>query len=467
MATVKVKSGDNMSALAAKAGVSLAAMKAANPQIANPSLIRPGQVLNIPAAKPKAPVTPKPVTPTPVAPKPVAPTSGVIPGFTPYITPDPDAKKPGDPGFVGPVAPAAPVAPTAPVAPIVPKVWKKAGTVMTANGPVDVDINGVAKDDSVPIAASKEQAVPLKEERTMAIDTFKKTLALFFGETEMTQPWVTALYGVTSKYYKTGSTIDESLNLALQDVRNNPELAPFTKRFKGVYELQDKLAKGEVVRVPTIAEFFKSQQALGDAVVMAGLPELNNREFLGDVLGTGKSVLETTALISQVFAAIDNAPDALKADLQRVAPGVDRTSIAKAILMGKEGAAALNKQIAATSVFSASKSQGIGVDGLGIDMATAADYAARGFGYGESLTGFGNVARGAAPLERLTEISTGKAVTPEQAQKTMQQSIFENNVVAQEQIRIEAEREAARYGGRPGTLGSRSFASRNRANKTI
>ena len=130
--------------------------------------------------------------------------------------------------------------------------------------------------------------------------------------------------------------------------------------------------------------------------------------------------------------------------------------------MGKEGAAALNKQIAATSVFSAAKSQG-----LAVDMGTAADYAARGFGYGESLTGFGNVARGAAPLERLTEISTGKAVTPEQAQKTMQQSIFENNVTAQEQIRIEAEREAARYGGRPGTLGSRSFASRNRANKTI
>ena len=50
--TVKVKSGDSMSALAAKAGVSLAAMKAANPQISNPSLIKPGQVLNVPAAAP-------------------------------------------------------------------------------------------------------------------------------------------------------------------------------------------------------------------------------------------------------------------------------------------------------------------------------------------------------------------------------------------------------------------------------
>ena len=47
---VKVKSGDTMSALAAKAGVSLEAMKAANPQISNPSLIKPGQVLNVPAS---------------------------------------------------------------------------------------------------------------------------------------------------------------------------------------------------------------------------------------------------------------------------------------------------------------------------------------------------------------------------------------------------------------------------------
>jgi hypothetical protein len=47
--TVKVKSGDSMSTIAAKAGVSLAAMKAANPQVANPSLIRPNQVLNLPA----------------------------------------------------------------------------------------------------------------------------------------------------------------------------------------------------------------------------------------------------------------------------------------------------------------------------------------------------------------------------------------------------------------------------------
>lgn len=377
--------------------------------------------------------------------------------------------EPGDAGFVGPVAPVSTASRTDSAASVGPLGGLGAGVVAGVNpspiapvGPI-APVTPIAPiTPIVPADKPIEPPAPTTPERTMAIDTFKNTLALFFGAKEVAQPWVNALYGVTSKYYKTGSTIDESLNLALQDVRNNPELAPFTKRFKGVYELQDKLAGGMAVSVPTIAEFFKSQEALGEVMNRAGFADLATQEFLGDVLGTGKSVAETTALINEVFSAIDNAPEQLKRDLAMVAPGADRTSIAKALLLGSKGAAELNKQIAATSVFSAAKSQG-----LAVDMGTAADYAARGYGYNESLTGFGNVARGQAPLQKLTEISAGRAVKPEDAQKTLQQSIFENNVAAQEQIRLESEKEAARFGGRSGTMGSRSLASRNRANRVI
>ena len=48
MAEVKVKSGDTLSAIAAKNNVSVAAIAAANPQISNLNLIRPGQVVTIP-----------------------------------------------------------------------------------------------------------------------------------------------------------------------------------------------------------------------------------------------------------------------------------------------------------------------------------------------------------------------------------------------------------------------------------
>ena len=299
-------------------------------------------------------------------------------------------------------------------------------------------------------------------DRTLAVDTFKNTLALFFGAKEMSQPWANALFKVVSSYYKTGATIDESLNLALQDARNKPELADFTKRFAGVFALQDRRAAGEAIDVPTIAEFFKSQETLGDRLRQVGLADLATNEILGEVLGTGKSVAAVLGLVNNVFMAIDNAPKALKDDLAAVAPGVDRTSIAKALLLGKRGEEELKKKIDQVKVFSAAKSQGIKIaDDL------AADYAARGIDYGTALEGFGTVAMGSPTMQKLTEISNQTKSTSEAAQQTLMKSIFEKDVKAQEQIRLEAEKEAARFGGASGTMGSRSLASRNRANRAI
>jgi hypothetical protein len=299
-------------------------------------------------------------------------------------------------------------------------------------------------------------------DRTLAQDTFKNTLALFFGANEMSQPWANALFKVVSSYYKSGSDIQESLNLALQDARNNPVLEPFTKRFAGVYALQDRRAKGEAIDVPTIAEFFKSQETLGDRLREVGLADLATNEILGEVLGTGKSVATVLNLVNDVFMTIDNAPEALKKDLAVVAPGIDRTSIAKALLLGQKGAEALQKQIKEVSVLSAAKSQGVT-----IDNALAADIAARNFDYGTSLTNFGTVAKGAQPLQKLTEISTGQAVKAEDAQTSLIKSTFQQDVKEQERIRLEAEKEAARFSGASGTFGSRSLASRNRANRAI
>lgn len=49
--TYIVRAGDSMYAIAARFGVTLGALKAANPQITNPDMISIGQVLNIPTAK--------------------------------------------------------------------------------------------------------------------------------------------------------------------------------------------------------------------------------------------------------------------------------------------------------------------------------------------------------------------------------------------------------------------------------
>ena len=136
-AKVKVKSGDTMSALAKKAGVSLADFIAANPQITNPNLIRPGQVLNVPDAQPTASRTDSAASATPT------------PGSTPRLPAGP--RNPGGVGNVGPFLPNEEEEVVAPVKP----TWVKAKTIQTASGPVDVDANGIAADGSTPTAITQ------------------------------------------------------------------------------------------------------------------------------------------------------------------------------------------------------------------------------------------------------------------------------------------------------------------------
>jgi hypothetical protein len=283
---------------------------------------------------------------------------------------------------------------------------------------------------------------------TLALNTFKNTLALFFGANEMSQAWVDALYKSVSNFYNSGSTIDESLNLSLQDVRNNPTLKPFTDRFKGIYALQDRLAAGEAVSVPTIAEYFKTEEAMGDVLRNVGLGDLAKQDFLGDILGKGKSLLEVTNLIDTVFNAIDNAPEALKTDLQTYFPGVDRTSLAKALLTGKEGWAELDKKVKGISVLSAAKSQGITVD-----LPTASDLALLGTDYAGALSGF----------QQVKELERGRFLGQTQGiDLTQQETIgatFKKDAAALAKLEKIRQGEYAKFSGSSGRLASRERGS--------
>lgn len=283
---------------------------------------------------------------------------------------------------------------------------------------------------------------------TLALNTFKNTLALFFGAGEMSQSWVDALYKSVSNFYNSGSTIDESLNLSLQDVRNNPTLKPFTDRFKGIYALQDRLAAGEAVSVPTIAEYFKTEEAMGDVLRNVGLGDLAKQDFLGDILGKGKSLLEVTNLIDTVFNAIDNAPEALKTDLQTYFPGVDRTSLAKALLTGKEGWAELDKKVKGISVLSAAKTQGVTVD-----LPTASDLALLGTDYAGALSGF----------QQVKELERGRFLGQTQGiDLTQQETIgatFKKDAAALAKLEKIRQGEYAKFSGSSGRLASRERGS--------
>ena len=292
---------------------------------------------------------------------------------------------------------------------------------------------------------------------TLAINTFKNTLALFFGAGEMTKPWVDELYKLVNPYYKSGSSIDEALNMAIQEGRNNPNLKEFTSRFKGIYDLQDKLLQGVAVTVPTIAEFVASEAKMGDVLNQAGLSSLNQQSYLGDIIGKGVNVTEFTNRINNVFLRIDQLPQQAKDFISGTFPTLDKTLLAKAILGGEKGAVQLSKELSGMEVQAAGKAQG-----LGVDTATGLDIAARGFGYQEALTGFGTVAQSLPTYEKLQEISTGQDVKTAQAQAELQGMVFNKSIVDSMRAQQLAEQEIGRFSAKSGNIGSKAFASQAR-----
>jgi hypothetical protein len=242
---------------------------------------------------------------------------------------------------------------------------------------------------------------------TLAIDTFKNTLAIFFGQSEMTKPWVDGLYKSISSFYKTGSTVDESFNLALQSSRNDPAMKPFTDRFKGIYALQDMKVKGSAIDVPTIAEYFATESKMGDILRGTGLSTLATESFLGDVIGKGVSATEFANRITTVFDRIDQAPKEIKDTLTRFFPTVDRTQLATALLGGDKTAKELEKKIQGYEVLAAAETQGIGANTLtgGITEDIAGNLAAGGGTYANTLSGFAQVAQARTTEQKLAEIS--------------------------------------------------------------
>jgi hypothetical protein len=299
-------------------------------------------------------------------------------------------------------------------------------------------------------------------DRMLAADTFANTFALAFGSKEAAQPYVKILYNLVSGFYKSGSDINESINLAIRQAREEKKIPEFTKRFRGIFALEDRLRAGEAVTVPTVDEYIKSEAKVGELLEQAGMADLATQEFIGDAFAKGKSVAEITRILSGAFNTIDNAPAYLKNELSAKFPTVTRSGLAKALIAGDVGAQALEKEIKNISVMSAGKYQGVTPTAK-----TAENLANLGYDFASSLTGFGQVARDRGTMQKLEEISKGTAANALDVQEGLTSAIFEKNIKEQEKMRIEAEKEAARFGAKAGTIGSKSLASQSRANRII
>jgi hypothetical protein len=320
-------------------------------------------------------------------------------------------------------------------------------------------INGILS-NSAPDSTTGNDAVTFANETPgLAVDTFRKTLSLYFGETESKKPWVDSLYKTASGFYKTGSTADESMNLALMAARNDPNMKPFTDRFSAIYKLQDLKAGGISVEVPTIAEFVKSQQALGDIFRRSNLNDLAVDSYTSELLGKGIAVSTVAENITKVFDVIDQAPKEVKDTINRFYPTADRGKLAKALLTGTKGVADLEKEVKGYQVLAAAETQGIGANTLagGITAEQATNYAAGGATFQSSLAGFGQVAQARQTEQKLAEISGQKSM----GVSGLAEAVIGKKASSLSELEKLTLQEEARYKAKSGTT-SASLASERR-----
>ena len=298
--------------------------------------------------------------------------------------------------------------------------------------------------------------------RTLGKDQFKNSLALFFGAAEAAKPWVDALYDVVSKFYRTGSDVDQSFNLALQDARNNPALKPFTDRFKGIYALQDLKLTGKPVLVPTIAEYVVSQAKMADVLTEANLGSLATDEFTTELISKGNSVTTIAEKIAKVYQRIDMAPKAIKDTLGRYFPTVDRTTLAKTLLTGQKGVDQLVDELEQYEVLAAAEGQGLGAINRigGVDLDRAQEYARSGQTYASLTPQFSKIARALPTTTKLSQISKVEDI----GQVGLEKALISQSAKELEKLQELSEEEEARFAGKAGRA-ELGLASQRRANR--
>jgi hypothetical protein len=302
---------------------------------------------------------------------------------------------------------------------------------------------------------------------TLAKDVFKQTLALYFGNTELTKGWMDELYNAVSKFYKNGTDVATSLNMALLDSRNNPNLKAFTDRFKGIYALQDLRQAGKPVNVPTIAEYVAAQKGMADILNEAGLGDISTEQFTGELIGKGNSVSTVADKIGNVYQRIDMAPKEIKDTLSRYFPTVDRTTLAKTILLGEKGVTQLVDELNKYDVLAAAEQQGIAATGAkgivgGVTEERAKEYARAGGTFSSLMPKFAEVRKSTPVVSKLAGISKAQDI----GQLGVEQALISGLSQPMETIQQLGEEEIGRFSGKAGRA-ELGLASQRRANRAF
>lgn len=410
-------------AIAYEPGMTAADKRAANAAVNQARITR-----NAPVAKP-----------SPVAKAPVALPDSFVPSFQLPRT------QPGQPGFVGPVVPGTPIIPAAPVKP----TWTKAGTVMTLQGAVDVDANGIAEDGSVPIAVtdtSTKSGLNTGPTQTQ-VDSIAAIKALLssYGIGDLGD----AITNAVIKGYTT-STIE----LIMQDPNSKDPLAvAFQMRFPAN---KARAAAGKSVLSP--AEYLRAERSYTEVLKSYGVSNIASKEKLSSFIANDISATEVADRVGIAINRVQNADPDTKKALAEYYPMLNQADIVNAVLDPAEGLPALQRKIQIGEIGGAALAQGIKTsEGKTNIMMGAEALANLGVTQAKAREGFQAVAEVTPRGEFLSQISPGENYGQLQAE----QEAFQGLASARRARISLTEQEKARFGGSSGTTKG-SLASQTR-----
>lgn len=434
-ATVTVKPGDSMSAIAAKAGVTLSAMKAANPQVANPSLIKPNQVLNLPAAKSSVNAaqgipnggytTGSGVNTNTLAG--IAAASGTSTSGTSTSTSTSSTSTSTSTSTTS-----TSTSSTSASTSSTPTSWTASdGTVFTdqnayVNYQAMLNANATNSYNAAQAAAAKA-ALDVAEKRD-AFALIQDTMKSFgFTDTEVAQ--LTA--------FAETQIMDSNIG-PNQGILNMKALPVYQARFSGN---QTRLKAGK--NALSEADYLAQENAYGEYMKAYGVQSLGTRDQFATLIGNDVSATELNKRLNLAVDRVKNSDPEILKQLKTYYPSITDSDLVTYFLKPADALPDLEKKVATSEISAAAVGQGFAAD-----MTGAAALQALGVTREKALTGYQDIKTVLPVSERLSKIYGESGIKYDRA--AGESEFLANNADAAEKRRRLKALERNTFGGQTG-----------------
>ncbi len=316
---------------------------------------------------------------------------------------------------------------------------------------IDANAQAVAQRVGTPVVETTPTYDPYAYEKSVREEGRRSAFAIL--EKEFADNNLASLIPEIKKFMTEGYSAEEASLLL-------PETTAYKTRFAGN---QGRIAQGLPVYNP--AQYLAAEQTYRDLFNQYNLDELATPQTYNALIGGGVSIDEAKSRVDNVFTKIDNAPEALRAQLNNYLgaygvgdPTKQRSQIALALMQGPEG---INKL--ETSLRKAQIRTGAALSKINVAEENVSQLEKQLTTAGMSTEQIGNLAKEAyaniaevqPTTEKLAQIYGDQ--TPGLAQELEQEAFF--GLASQRRKKLQ-EREKATFGGQAGTT-SASLAQKS------